>query len=184
MIFESLAAFHHKALEYKALNVFVMKCCDKNVQYYIFCRFVTKCCKDSKNHCWKVWKSSILMYFNILWWIDWGFQKLVSKNFEKLYFFMYSIILWWNDNFEMRILKKFNAYFVGKWCEDFKNHCRKIWKIISLMYYEDFKKHYCWKIGKQKSILLYSICDKMMWGFQKSLSKIFNFYVLYCFVMQ
>ena len=126
--------------------------------------------------------NSYVFYYFVMNWLR--ISKISVEKCWKIIFLMYSIILWWNDNFEMRILKKFNAYFVGKWCEDFKNHCRKIWKIISLMYFEDFKKHYCWKIGKQKSILLYSICDKMMWGFQKSLLKSFNFYVLYCFVMQ
>ena len=97
----------------------VMKCCE------VFCHIVMKCCEDSKTHHSKFWRSSILLYFIILWWNDMtiskisaenfekvqflfcdemikGFQKSLSKEIEKKIILMFYVALWWNA---VRILK-------------------------------------------------------------------------------
>ena len=74
----------------------------KKINSNVFYYFVMKWCEDFKNHCWKFWKSSILMYLIILWWNEVRISKIIVDNFFNVYVFSYSVM---------------------KCCEDFKNQC-------------------------------------------------------------
>ena len=126
---------------------------------------------------WKL-NSYVFYYFLMKWWV--GFKSHRQKNLKNL-IFIYPIILWWNSvrisESLMKNLKKVHflcILFVMKWCEDFKYHCRKLWKILNHLFYyfvmkwcEDFKIH-CWKFWKI-SILMYSI---ILWWNDVRISKI------------
>ena len=45
--------------------------------------FVMKSCENFKNHCWKLWRSFILMYSIILWWNDVRISKIIVEQFGK-----------------------------------------------------------------------------------------------------
>ena len=122
---------------------------------------------------WKTEFLCILLFFDEM---MGGFQNSLSKNFEKFDFCNY-ILLFCDEKCceDFRIidenLKKVYflcILFVMKWCEDFKNHCRKIWKILNHLFYyfvmkwcEDFKNH-CQKSLKNSnlicSIFVFCIC--------------------------
>ena len=75
---------------------------------YVFYYFVMKWCEDFKIHCWKFWKSSILLYSIILWWNDVRISKIIVKKVLKIIICMYFITLLWND---VKISKIFAANF-------------------------------------------------------------------------
>ena len=130
-----------------------------------------KCCEDFKNHCWKFLKHSIRMYSIILWWnaMLWGFQKSSLKDFEKIQFLC--VLL-----------------FCDEMMEDFNNHC---WQFSILIFFlclwwkaVRISKSIVEKNWKSSSIIFLLFCDEMLWGFLKSLLKIFNSYVFSKFVMK
>ena len=95
----------------------------------IFCHIVMKCCEDSKTHYSKFWRSSILLYFIILWWNDMTISKISAETFEKVQFlFCDEMIRGFQKSLSKKIEKK-NSYvlycFMMKCCEDSKNH---FWK--------------------------------------------------------
>ena len=93
----------------------------KEFNSYVFYYFVMKCCEDFKNHSWKIWKSSILMFSIILWWIAVRISQIIVKSFEKVEFLCILLfcdeMLWGfqkllSQSFENKVQKEF-WYFLS-----------------------------------------------------------------------